>query len=131
MFRAGVVVAILGLAAAGARDRSSAAWPLRASITDSHGRSTTFRAITLGGELIVSRGGAIRPLAAGDTLSATTPWSFPMDLRGGPVVFFSGTGDSLRVVVGRNPYGLINAVTAQGRRLTVRLVRDSIVIDAR
>ena len=54
-----------------------------------------------------------------------------LDLSRGPVMFFTSGRDSIRVVVGRNPFGSLNQVTAQGRRLSVRLVRDSVVISSR
>jgi hypothetical protein len=132
MIRAGILVAFLG--AAGMLNRASFAWPLRAAITDLHGRSIPFRAVSLGGDLIVDRspdGMHPHPLAPGDTLAATTPATFPLDLRRGPVAFFTATHDSVQVVVGWNPFGAIRPVRAQGRRLTLRLVRDSIVIETR
>ena len=72
----------------------------------------------------------MRALRRGDTLQAVTPATYPLDLTRGAVVFFSAGTDSLRVVVGRNPYGALHPVAAQGRRLTVRLVADTVVIDS-
>ena len=73
----------------------------------------------------------MRALAPGDTLKAVAPATYSLDLARGAVLFFTTGTDSLRVVVGRNPYGAIHPVAAQGRRLTVRLVADSVVIDSR
>jgi hypothetical protein len=119
------------------------AWPLRATVTDPRGRAVSFRAVSLGGELIVTGGerphpngglngtvAVIRPLARGDTLRATTPAGFPLDLARGPVMFFTSGRDSIRVVVGRNPFGAIDPVSRVGRRLTVHLANGSVVIDA-
>ena len=39
--------------------------------------------------------------------------------------------DSIRVVVGRNPFGAYDRVAGEGRHLTVRLVDSTVVIDAR
>jgi hypothetical protein len=47
------------------------------------------------------------------------------------VVFVAEGSDSLHLVVGRNPHGTIDRVTATGRKFTVRLVADRFVIDAR
>jgi hypothetical protein len=109
------------------------AWPLRARISDLAGHAVAFHAVTLGGELMVPAGpgtGAYRRLPRGDTLSATTPEQYALDLQEGPVVFFTSGRDSVRVVVGRNPLGS-DPVRAQGRRLTARLVNGNVVIDAR
>jgi hypothetical protein len=130
--RAAIVSLIVGLGTTAAAYRPSMAWPLRARVSDLAGRPVAFRAITLGGELVFqpSGTGAIRRLARRDTLSATTPAQYVLDLKDGPVVFFVSGRDSIRVVVGRNPLGS-DPVTAQGRRLSVRLVNDKVVIDAR
>jgi hypothetical protein len=72
----------------------------------------------------------VRPLARGDTLRATTPAQYPLNLEGGAIVFFSGTRDSVHVIVGRNPFGEYDRVAADGRRLTVRQVNGKVVIEA-
>jgi hypothetical protein len=92
-----------------------------------------FRALTLGGELIIPRGMVMAQLARGDTLRATTPASFALDLKRGPVVFFADGRDSLQISVGGNPYGMLDPVRATGRRLVVHLalVGNGVVIDRR
>jgi len=133
MYRASIVVALLGIAGAEVVRLSARAWPLRATITALGGHSIAFRAVSRGGDLIVDRspdGMHPQPLARGDTLSATTPASFPLDVRRGPVMFFTTSRDRVRVAVGWNPGGAISQVSARGHRLTVRLVNGSIVIDA-
>ena len=135
MLRASLLSLVLGIGAVAAV-RSRVMWPYQATVTEPHGRSVAFRAITLGGELVFVVGGRperrlLRTLARGDTLRATTPVTYALDPTRGPVVFFTSGRDSIRVVVGRNPFGRIDPVSAQGRRLTVRLVSGSVVIDAR
>ena len=44
---------------------------------------------------------------------------------------FTGSRDSIRVVVGRNPFGAYDRVAGEGRHLMVRLVDSTVVIDAR
>lgn len=73
----------------------------------------------------------VRALTERDTIRADTPADFAVDLSTGPVVFVADGHDSLDVVVGRNPNGSFDRVSAQGRRLTVRLVADKFVIDSR
>jgi hypothetical protein len=51
-------------------------------------------------------------------------------LSKGPVIFVADAADSLHLVVRRNPYGAAE-VSANGRKLTVRLVRDRFVIESR
>ena len=144
MSRATFVALLLGIGAAATAPAPPAAWPFRALVSDPRGRPVAFQAVSLGGMLIVTAGersnpnrpldppvAVLRPLARGDTLRATTPADYPLDLARGAVVFFTLGRDSVRLVVGRNPFGAIAPVTAQGRRLTVRLVNDSVVIDAR
>jgi hypothetical protein len=73
----------------------------------------------------------LRVLAPGDTLRASTPARYPLDPKNGPIVFFTTGRDSIRVVVGRNPFGATTRVSAQGRRLLVRMLYREVVIDAR
>jgi hypothetical protein len=120
-----------------------AAWPHRAIVTALHERPVAFRAFTRGGVLIIAVDASghrttmpaaiptIRALTEKDTIDAETPADFPLDLSSGPVVFAATGKDSLNVVVGRNPYGSIDRVSARGHRLTVRLVAGGFVIDAR
>jgi hypothetical protein len=122
---------------------TTAAWPHRAILTAVRDRPATFRAYTLGGELIIAVDASGRPtttpagvprlraLTRRDTIRAETPANFPLDLSKGPVVFVAEGRDSLRLVVGRNPYGQIDQVTAIGRRFTVRLVAGAFVVDSR
>jgi hypothetical protein len=144
MLRLSIGLLVLAVVDTGpVRSPSAAAWPHRAIVTGVHGRRATFRAYTLGGELVIAanaRGQAtgtpaaipsLRVLTAMDTIRAETPADFPLDLTKGPVVFVADGNDSLHVVVGRNPYGSIVHVAADGRKLTVRLVRGSFVIDRR
>jgi hypothetical protein len=117
------------------------AWPHRAILTSIDNKPVALRAYTLGGTLIIAvdRAGnrtttpaaipSLRPLTAKDTVHAETPADFPLDLSKGPVVFIAR--DSVHLVVGRNPYGRIDQVAANGRRFTVRLVYDRFVIDSR
>jgi hypothetical protein len=135
MFRTALLLLILGARTQVSKVSPSAAWPLRAFVTDLHGRPVSFSAVTLGGELIIRVGGdvylpRIRPLVRGDTLRAATPASYPLDLSRGAVAFFTSSRDSVRVVVGRNPFGETDRVAAQGRRLTVRQENNHVVIDA-
>jgi hypothetical protein len=144
MYRASVVLISIAMGAAIAIRTPPVAWPLRASVSDLRGRPIAFRALSLGGDLVVRVGERpdpnrpleppipiLRTLAPGDTVEATTPATYPLDLAHGPVVFFTTGRDSLRVVVGRHPFGAIKPVTAYGRRLTVRQIDDSVVINAR
>jgi len=88
----------------------------------------------LGGELIIKLDGVdepvMAPLARGDTVRGTTPASYPLDLKGGPVAFFTRGQDSIRVVVVRNPFAPNDRAAAQ-RRLTVRLEGNQVVIEAK
>jgi hypothetical protein len=126
---------VLALSMTTAANSPAAAWPLRAVISDLAGRPVAFRALTLGGELIVPVGPpnaipSIRILDRGDTLSATTPAEYPLDLARGGVVFFASGRDSIGVTVGRNPYGSA-AVATRGHRLEVHLVRGAVKIDVK
>lgn len=131
MIRAALLLLIIGVGVTVDRHTAPPAWPFRATVTDLHGQAVSFSGMTRGGELIIQVGrSSVRALARNDTLRATTPAQYPLDLRRGPVVFFTGNRDSIRVVVGRNP-GATDQVTAQGQRLTVRLANGRAVIDAR
>lgn len=117
------------------------AWPHRAIITSIGAKPVAFRAYTLGGTFIIAvdRAGnftttpaaipSLRPLTAQETISAETPGNFPLDLSEGPVVFVAN--DSVHLVVGRNPYGNIDQVAANGRHFTVRSVDNRFVIDSK
>lgn len=119
------------------------AWPHRALVSSPDGHPVAFRAYTLGGGLIVAVDAAgrhtlrpqavsrLRALTRQDTVRATTPADFPLDLTHGPVVFVAEGTDSLRLVVGWNPHGSIRQVRAIGRELTVRLRAEQIAVDAR
>ena len=121
--------------------RAVPAWSHRAMLKSLNNRPVVFHAHTLGGDLIIAvdRSGnpiarpagtpSLRALTPKDTITAETPGDFPLDLSKGPVVFIAE--DSLRLTVGRNPYGSIDQVSATGRRFTVRLVDDHFVIDAK
>jgi hypothetical protein len=74
---------------------------------------------------------SLRALTAADTIRAETPADFPLNLSKGPVVFVAEGRDSLHLVVGRNPFGRIDQVAADGRKFTVRLVADRFVVDTR
>ena len=134
LLRVTILSLVLGLGATAVPHSPSMAWPLRARISGLAGRPVAFHAITLGGEIMVpgrpGSGGAMHRLARGDTLSATTPANYVLDLKEGPVVFFASGRDSIRVVIGRTPREG-DPVPAQGRRLTARLVSGKVVIDAR
>ena len=117
------------------------AWPHRAILTAGGEKPVAFSAYTLGGTLIVAVDAAgnriatpagratLRALTPRDTIFAETPADFPLDLAKGAVVFVAR--DSVRLRVGRNPYGQLDQVIANGRRFTVRLVDDRFVIDSR
>ena len=107
------------------------AWPLRAILSSPSKKPVGFRAITLGGELIVQKGNTPIALSSTDTLHSITPANFPLDLRGGAVRFLADGRDSLELVVGQNPGGSVHPVRAKGRGFTVRLVADTVVIDRR
>jgi hypothetical protein len=121
---------------------AAAAWPHRATVTAVHGRHVAFRAYTRGGTLIIAVDGSghrtatpaaismVRAITNRDTIHAETPAVFPLDLNKGPVVFVAEGDDSLNVVVGRNPFGSFDRVSATGHRLMVRLAGDKFVIDS-
>ena len=128
------LVIAFGATADVATHSSSVAWPLRAFVTDPHGRTIPFSAVTLGGDLVIRVGGSdnapvLRPLARGDTVHATTPAQYFLDLEGGPIAFFTDGQDSIRVVVASNRFGDDYRVANQGRRLTVHLEGRQVVID--
>ena len=134
MFRVAALLLTLGATTDVSERSLPAAWPLRAFVTSPHDRTVSFSAVTFGGELVIKVGGSenmplVRALARGDTLRATTPEQYALDLRAGPVAFFTGGRDSLRVVVGRNPFGAYDRVVAEGRHLTVRIVDGKVVIE--
>lgn len=134
IMRVAVLVVAFGATADVAAHSSSVAWPFRAFVTDPHGRTIPFSAVTLGGELIIKVGGSdyapvLRALAPGDTVHATTPAQYFLDLKGGPIAFFTGAQDSIRVVVASNRFGDDDRVASQGRRLTVHLEGRQVVID--
>lgn len=147
MYRSALVgVAILATVFAdGSADRPvAAAWPMRVRIDGIHDQPTAFRALSRRATLIMQTGWAsspthpldqpipkVQPLAANDTLHGMTPAQYPLDLARGSVTIYSSGPESLRVVVGKNPFGMVHPVTAVGRRFTVRLVADSVVIEAR
>lgn len=141
MIRSILVLLILASGGAIVASEPPMKWPLRAAVTDLHGRPVAFQAVTLGGDLIIEAGQrsflgrssvSLDPLRHGDTLRAATPAAYPLDLTHGPVVFFTRGRDSVRVVVGRRlSFGDISPVTATGRRLTVRLSNSQVVIDAK
>ena len=140
MIRIGALVMMLAVLGIATTSRS-VAWPFRARVTDLHGQPVAFRAVSHGGDLILEIGQRsllrrplvptpeLRALARAETLRAVTPAEYPLSLAKGPVVFFSA--ESIRVVVGGNPFGTVNPVVAQGRRLTVRLARGRVAIDSR
>jgi len=135
MLRATALILVLGLGTSAPSRPSPLAWPHQALVTDASGRSVSFRAITLGGDLMVNvarpgRLAMLKRLERGDTLRAVTPRNYGLDLSRGPVVFFTSGRDSIRIIVNRNPWRSIQ-VTAQGRRLSMRLVGDSVVISSR
>ena len=138
----GLGVLALFASAASVSPPSSAAWPHRATLTSLTGRPVAFHAYTLGGVLVAEFDDSGRPtfnlalsrmgaLSARDTIHATTPANFPLDLSKGPVRFVSEGADSLHLVVGGNPFGSRNQVKADGRAFTVRLVGNKFVIDSR
>ena len=140
MVRATILLLTLGVAGAVVANGAPVMWPLRATVTDLHGRPVAFQAVTHGGDLIVTLGersvpghvGAIpevEPLRRGDTLRATTPAAYPIDPTRGPIVFFAGGRDSIRIVVRR--VDEISSVIAVGRRLTVRGSNSGVTIDAK
>lgn len=143
MIRAGILLAMLGVGAAVVSRSTLMMWPLRATVTDLHGQPVSFQAVTLGGDLIVqveprATPGHVRQsipeveyLRSGDTLRATTPATYPLDLAHGPVVFFTRGRDSIRIAVRRFPFDALTSVTGEGRRLTVRGSNSRVTIDAK
>jgi hypothetical protein len=117
------------------------AWPHRAILTSPDGRPAAFRAYTLGGVFIITVDSSgqytidssdvprVRELTAKDTVRASVPADFPLDLSKGPVVFVAEGRDTLQIAVGRNPYGRIDQVRATGRMFTVRMDGNKFVID--
>jgi hypothetical protein len=133
MYRSALVgfAAIGSLLADGAPGRpAAAAWPMRVRIDGIHDQPTAFRVFSRGATLIMHTG-RVAPLAANDTLKAMTPAQYPLDLARGSITIFSSGSESLRVVVGKNPFGMVRPVAAVGRRFTIRLKADSVVIEAR
>jgi hypothetical protein len=118
------------------------AWPHHAILTSLHEQPVAFLAYTLGGDLIIAvdRSGrrtttpgavpSLRAVSREDTIHSETPADFPLDLIRGPVVFVAEGRDSLHLVVGKNPFGSIDRVEANGRKFTVRFVADRFVIDS-
>ena len=65
-----IVIGTLGLTSASTSHPVSRAWPMRVSVESIDGKPTAFRAVSLGGELILHEGaGLIKPLTPGDTLA--------------------------------------------------------------
>lgn len=144
MFRMSFGLLVLVLVSSGSETTpNTAAWPHRAFVTALHAPPVSFRAYTLGGDLIIAvdRSGrrtttpaaipTLRALTARDTIRAQTPDEFTLNLLKGPVVFAAEGHDSLHVVVGKNPFGSVDQVTAVGRKLTLRWVDSRFVIDTR
>ena len=140
----GLAIVATGLADGFAARPSAAAWPMRVRIDGIRDKPTAFRVISRGATLIMQTGWAtnraqplddpipkVQELAANDTLRGITPAQYPLDLARGSVTIYSSGQESLRVVVGKNPFGAVHPISAFGRRFTVRLVADSVVIDAR
>ena len=139
----GLLVLVLVRGGSGTSTPSTVAWPHRAFVTSLHAPPVSFRAYTLGGDLIIAvdRSGrrtttpaaipTLRALTARDTIRAQTPDEFTLNLLKGPVVFAAEGHDSLHVVVGKNPFGSVDQVTAVGRKLTLRWVDSRFVIDTR
>jgi hypothetical protein len=117
------------------------AWPHRIVITSRSDRAVSFRAFTVGGELPItvdeqgrftqSPSGMPRivTLTEKDTVRAVTPGDFYVDVGKGPIVLIAD--DSIHVVAGFNPYGSSHQVWADGRRLTIKLIRDQLFIDTK
>lgn len=141
-----LALALLGAALAAGAPASAAAarraWPLRARVTSTSGRSVAFRAVAHGGaQLMVGRPGVglgrdglgagvvVAALAAGDTLVASAPAEYPVDLGAGEVVFAASGRDSLEVVVTRRLGS--HRVAARGRRLVVRQTDGGVRIESR
>jgi hypothetical protein len=129
--------ALIGLAAVGSllADGSlgrpaAVAWPMRVRIDGIHDQPTAFHVFSRGATLIMPTGRAAS-LAVTDTLKAMTPAQYPLDLARGSVTIYSSGSESLRVVIGKNPFGMVHPVIAVGRRFTIRLIADSVVIQAR
>jgi len=148
MIRESILLLMLGGGAAVASDPPMKS-QLQATITDLHGKPVAFCALSLGGDLWVQDGqrsvpGQLLPffprgsraapkverVRPQDTLLATTPKSLWVDLKYGPIVFFTTSGDSIRVVVGENPNGKTVRV-ASGRRVTLSLSNSPIVMGDR
>jgi hypothetical protein len=117
------------------------AWPHRIIVHSRNDRPVSFRAFTIGGELpiTVDAQGRFTQQVSGiprivrltekDTVRASTPGDFFVDLGKGPIVLIAD--DSVHVTAGFNPYGGLRQVWADGRRLTVKLVGGQLFIDTR
>src|SRR4051812_42607918 len=115
------------------------AWPHRIIIQSNTGRTVSFRVFTIGGELpitvdkqgrftqVVTGMPSIKRLTEKDTVHAVTPGDFYVDVGKGPIVVIAD--DSVRVIAGFNPFGGLNKVWADGRRLTVKLVDGLLVVE--
>jgi hypothetical protein len=139
MIREGILFLMLGSGVVVASDPPVKP-RLQATITDLYGKPVAFRALSLGGDLTVqagqrqyvARNGAVpnvERVRPQDTLRVTTPKSFWLDLTHGPIVFFTTSGDSIRVVVSDPPGGTVRV--ASGRRVTLSLSNSPIVMGNR
>jgi len=138
MVRAAIVLLAAGIGAAAVSTERRAAWPFQATVTDLQGRPVPFQVVTLGGTLVFKVGEKpplgtpiVEYLVVGDTLRAMTPALYAMNPERGAILFFTQGEDSIQLVVGRNPFGATDRVSARGQRLSVRLVGPSAVIDSR
>ena|SRR5215467_847251 len=147
MIRAGILFLMLGSGVVVASD-APVKPRLQATITDLYGKPVAFRALSLGGDLMVQGGQPSVPgrlllsapsrsravtnverVQPQDTLRVTTPKSFWLDLTHGPIVFFTTSGDSIRVAVSDPPGGTVRV--ASGRRVTLSLSNSPIVMGNR
>ena len=115
---------------------SHAAWPHRIMVRDPAGRRMPMALVSLGAEVAVRIGDAqgisrVRMLVSGDTLRATTPGDYPVDLAGGVLMVFGAAGESIQVDVGGNPAGTVGRMTARGQQITVRASEGRFILDAR
>lgn len=138
MIRAGILFLLLGSGGAVVASAPPMKSQLQATITDLHGKPVAFRALSLGGDLMV-RGRQMTPpgqflpvenlerLRPQDTLRAVTPKSFMVDVSRGPIVFFTASRDSIRVVVSHYPKGATDSEIASGRSVTLRLSKSVMI----
>ncbi|MES2179438.1 MAG: hypothetical protein V4550_16385 [Gemmatimonadota bacterium] len=147
--------ATIGMAGAPRASDADRAWIYRIRVSGADSGRVAFLAFTRGGAdlvMLVSpgtsspprpwwgetpsngiptrRGPYVAELSPKDTLRARAPAEYSSNFTRGSITFVATGRERLHVVIGRNPYGAVSPVRASGRRLTLRAVGGSVVIDS-